>query len=93
MLANIQVMLPEIPNVVVIPNTAINYSMYGESVYVLQKTKINNIYTINTRNIKPLYFGDGQTVVDGLKPDEKIVNKGLNRVTDGQLVKIASQNA
>ncbi|WP_119328999.1 efflux RND transporter periplasmic adaptor subunit [Cysteiniphilum halobium] len=91
MIANIKLELPAISNAIAIPNTAINYSMYGESVYVLNKTATQNVYIAKEEDITPLYFGKGKTVVSGLKPNEKIINNGLNRVTDGQYVKIVNK--
>jgi membrane fusion protein (multidrug efflux system) len=84
MFANIQVMLPQEQNVIVVPQTAITYNLYGDSVYVIQQDGTDK------KTGKPIYKAITKYVTVGDKLDNTvIILKGLNAgeevVTSGQL--------
>lgn len=83
MFANVSVMLPEEKNVVTVPQTAIAFSLYGDSIFVVeQKGK--------DKNNKPIHIVYRRFVTTGDRQDNLIaVTKGLKAgevvVTSGQL--------
>lgn len=91
MFANIQIEQPTIPNVIVIPSTAISYSLYGDSVFVIHKGKKDKdgkpILTVKRVFITT---GDQQgnytEVTQGIKPGQEIVSSGELKLDDGTRV-------
>lgn len=97
--ARIALQLPGAREVQVIPRTAINYSSYGTSVFVVQPRK-------KAEGEQPAKEGEGQPeleavqrfvrigeargdfviVVDGLKPDEQVATSGLMKLNNHQPV-------
>jgi len=94
--------LPVSQNVVVIPRTAIDYSAYGNAVYVVQKKKQDP----NAKPAEPVpgappatdlevtqrfvktgpVRGDFIAILDGLKEGEEIATSGLLKLRNGQPV-------
>lgn len=89
MFARIDVHLPETRTVVVLPTTAIVYSPYGDSVYVVgQDEKIGGL-AVQQRWVKVgPKRGDLVALLDGVKPGEEIVTAGQGKLRPGAAVKV-----
>jgi multidrug efflux system membrane fusion protein len=88
MFANLKVELPAAAGKVTVPETALDYSLYGTSVYVIQDGGKNDKgEPILTAKRTQVTIGDaveGRIVVDsGLKAGDRIVTTGLGKLFDG----------
>lgn len=100
MFANVNVILPAENNVVVVPQTAVNYDLYGDSIYLLipldqsnkkkdAKTKQQTIYTPKRVFVQPGERRGNQVVIlQGLKGGEWVVTSGQLKITDKSTVVI-----
>jgi membrane fusion protein, multidrug efflux system len=88
MFAAARVQLPAQPNILTVPETAVDYSAYGESVYVLRddgktadgKPKYKAIQTF----VKTGTRRDGKiAILDGVKVGELVVNAGQVKLQNG----------
>ena len=71
--------------VLVLPDTAVTYSPYGNSVFVIEKTPKGA--TVTRRQIETGPIRDGQVaVLKGLGAGEQIVAVGQNKLRNGMLV-------
>lgn len=90
MFAAIKVNEAPIPNVVVIPTSAISYSLYGNSVFVIEKDPINK----NTLKVKRRFVNTGESqgnytiIKKGLGKNEQIASSGELKLQDGTHVVI-----
>ena len=93
MFASIDVEQPTLPNVVVLPTTAISYSLYGNSVYIIEKDKDNKDSLVVKRVF--VNTGDQQgnyTIIKkGVKADQLVVSSGELKLQDGTRVVINNQ--
>lgn len=99
MFAELDVLLPDIQPRVVVPETAIDFSLYGNSVYVVvpaadsptgeddrQLEARRRFVSIGERR-------DGQVVVtDGLQAGEQVISSGQLKLDDGTAVVINNSN-
>lgn len=90
MFARIQIQLPQTEDVVVIPRTAISYSPYGNSVFVISEEAAEGA---EPRLVAKSRFvqtgrerGDLVTILDGLKPGERVATSGLLKLRNGASV-------
>lgn len=93
MFVNVTVLLPENKKVIVLPETAIAYSLHGDSVFVLQKNGIN-------KNKQPIFKtirrfvkvgerrGDLVSILEGIQPGEQVVTSGQIKLKDNTEVLI-----
>lgn len=93
MSANINVLLPTRLNIVTVPQTAIDFSLYGDSVFILQndgKDKDGSpVYVVHRRYVTTGERRDNEIeVTKGLKPGEEVVTSGQLKLDDGTHVKI-----
>jgi len=95
MYADVNVVVGEPQPVVTIPQTAVTYSLYGDSVFAVVKAKNPDPNAkepdleIERRFIKLGTVRDGRVnVVDGVKPGEQIVIAGQNKIDQGSKVRI-----
>jgi multidrug efflux system membrane fusion protein len=88
MFANARVQLPAGPDVVTVPETAIDYTAYGESIFVLSedgkdkdgKPKYKAVQTF----VKTGARRDGKVaVLDGIKAGDLVVNAGQLKLQNG----------
>lgn len=90
MFASIQVEQPILPNVLAIPSTAISYSLYGNSVYLIEKSQDpthRGQMTVKRVFIKTGDQQENYTVVtEGLKEGQLIVSAGELKLEDGSAV-------
>ncbi len=95
--ARIKVILAAKKNVVVLSQTAINYTLYGSTVYIVkpyQKTshiekEENKLFTVDLRPVRIGEQKKGKVVIlSGVKAGEMVVTSGQLKLNNGQLVKI-----
>jgi len=92
MFADVRVELPHTESVITIPDTAISYAPYGDSVFVIEQKDGN--YSVTRRQIKTGNTRDGRvSVVSGLSAGEQVVSAGHNKLRSGQGVIIDSKPA
>ena len=97
MFAKAEVVLPETPNVVVVPETAVDYSLYGDSVFVIREDGADKagkpILKATRIGVKTGDRFNGKvTIVSGLKGGEQIAASGQLRLTNGAAVTIEPGN-
>jgi membrane fusion protein, multidrug efflux system len=98
MFVNAAVVLPPQPDVVVLPETAVDYTLYGDSVYVIREdgrdAKGNPILKAARAPVKTGARWDGKVaIVDGLKPGLRVVAAGQIKLQDGVQVAITGSPA
>lgn len=88
MYANIDVLQPPVKNVLVLPRTAINYSLYGNSVYLVQKvtdmTSKKSSLKVFQKFVK---VGDERgskvVILSGINAGDEVVNSGQLKLQNG----------
>lgn len=105
MFANLQVLLPGDPLQVVVPETAITYTLYGNSVYVIGEKKGEDgqvvkddksqaQLTVERRVVETGERRDGVVVIlKGLQAGEQVVTAGQLKLDNGAHVSIANAQA
>jgi membrane fusion protein, multidrug efflux system len=93
MFVNAAVVLPPQPDVMVLPETAVDYTLYGDSVYVIREdgkdAKGNPILKAMRTPIKTgARWGDNVAILDGVKPGERVVAVGQVKVQNGAQIAI-----
>jgi membrane fusion protein (multidrug efflux system) len=101
MFAAIEVVEPALSKVLVLPTTAISYSLYGNSVYLIQKEEIENPEdkkkSQEVLKVKRIFIetGDQQgnysVITKGLKPGQLVVGSGELKLEDDTRVVINNQ--
>ena len=92
MFADIRVQLPQRDGVLTIPDTAISYAPYGDSVFVIEQSDSGHI--VKRRQIETGGTRNGRiSVLSGLVEGEQVVSAGHNKLRNGQAVKIDSKPA
>ncbi|UZE51243.1 efflux RND transporter periplasmic adaptor subunit [Rhodopseudomonas sp. P2A-2r] len=97
MFATTTVVLPDKPAVITVPETAVDYTLYGDSVYLITekktddgKTSLNAVRTF----VKTGDRIDGRAViVRGLNPGDKVVQVGQLKLQSGAAVAISTDPA
>ncbi|CAB3625941.1 Multidrug resistance protein MdtA [Achromobacter pulmonis] len=96
MFAHGQVVLPPRPGVLTVPETAISYSAYGDSVYVVTPPKAGDASappTVTQAYVQTAERVRGRVVVTkGLKPGDRVVTSGQLRLHNGAAVEISTQD-
>ncbi|GAM78866.1 membrane fusion protein [Vibrio ishigakensis] len=90
MFARAQVVLPTLHDQVVLPQTAITYTLYGDSVYVLnsETNRVDQrVVKVGERKL------DKVLILDGIKAGETIVTSGQVRLSNEAKVKIVTSDA
>lgn len=90
--ARVNIILPIKKDVIVIPQTAINYTVYGNTVYVVKRKKEKEgkeKLTVELVDVETSEQRDNKMIVTkGLKAGEEIVTSGQLKLTNGQAVMI-----
>lgn len=91
MFVSTAVVLPEQAPEVVLPETAVDYTLYGDSVYVIREDGTGAdgkpVFKAARTAVKTgLRWDDKVAILDGLKPGERVVAAGQNKVQDGAAV-------
>ena len=94
MFVNAAVVLPPQPDMMVLPETAVDYTLYGDSVYVIREdgkdAKGNPILKAVRTPVKTgARWGNNVTILDGLKPGDRVVAAGQVKVQSGAQVAIS----
>ena len=88
MAAEVKVLLPQQAQVISIPIIAIEYSLHGNSVYVVKPNKDKKL-SVSPRYIKiGAKQADRVSIIDGLEAGEQIVTSGQLKLHNGSLIKI-----
>lgn len=83
MFATLEVDLGERVDLVTIPETAMTYSIQGNTVYIIQETE-EGALTAVPRVVKGGMVRDGRvSVIEGLKPGDRVVSVGQNKLYRG----------
>ena len=92
MFAKVQVLLPVLTEQVVLPQNAINFTLYGETVFVLEdgKTAQGEPVKIAKQVVVKVgeRAGNDAHVVSGLKPGDLVVTSGQIRLSNGSQAKL-----
>jgi multidrug efflux system membrane fusion protein len=97
MFATTTVVLPDKSAVITVPETAVDYTLYGDSVYLITEKKADNGATGLTAVRTFVRTGDrfnGRAVIQsGLKPDDRVVAVGQLKLQSGAAVVISTDPA
>lgn len=92
MFADVRVLMPQEEPVVTVPDTAISYAPYGDSVFVIEERDGRHI--ASRRQIETGRTRDGRVaVLSGLAAGEQVVSAGHNKLRNGQAVVIDERPA
>jgi multidrug efflux system membrane fusion protein len=94
MFATTTVVLPDKPAVITVPETAVDYTLYGDSVYLIKETKADDGKTSLTVERTFVRTGDrvdGRVVIaSGLKAGDRVVAVGQLKLQSGSAVAISA---
>jgi multidrug efflux system membrane fusion protein len=95
MFVDAKVVLPPQPDTLVLPATAVEYTLYGDSVFVIREEGKNAngepiLKAVRTPVKTGMRWGDNVAILDGLKRGERVVSAGQVKVQNGAQVKIGS---
>jgi multidrug efflux system membrane fusion protein len=97
MFATTTVVLPDKPPVVTVPETAVDYTLYGDSVFVIKEKNADDGKTSLTAERIYVQTGDrinGRAVIlRGLKDGDRVVALGQNKMQSGAAVAISTEAA
>lgn len=90
MFAAISIEQPSIPNTIILPSTAISYSLYGDSVFVIEQDKENkDILRARRVFVKTGEQKGNYTVIQsGIKAGQLVVSSGELKLQNGTRVVI-----
>lgn len=92
MFAKAEAVVPNDITAVVVPETAVDYSLYGEIAYVIEDAtdaKGNPILKVKRQSVKTGQHFDGKVAVtEGLAGGERVVAAGQLKLNDGAVVTI-----
>jgi multidrug efflux system membrane fusion protein len=99
MFAKIEIVLPPVPDVVVVPETALDYTLYGNSVFVLKadeggaKDKEGHpLFKAVRTFVKAGERSDaGVAILQGLNPGDRVVASGQHKLVDNMPVVISPE--
>src|ERR1700716_3417556 len=97
MFATTTVVLPDKPAVVTVPETAVDYTLYGDSVFLITEKKADDGTTSLTAVRSFVKTGNrigGRVVItNGLKPSDRVVAVGQLKLQSGAAVAISTDPA
>lgn len=96
MFAAVRVVLPPASNMLTVPETAVDYTVYGDSVFLVASSKDGEGKDSLIVNRTPVRTGDRALnrveVLHGLKPGDKVVVSGQLKLQNGAPVTLAENN-
>ncbi len=95
MFAEADILLPELTQQIVIPRSAVTYTLYGDSVYVIETVNEEGkaIQRVKQKSIKVIEMNNGQVLISGgVKVGDKVVTSGQIRLSNKSKVKIAEND-
>ena len=94
MFATATVVLPEKPPVLTVPETAVDYTLYGDSVFVINEKKTDDGKATLTADRTYVQTGDrinGRAVIiKGIKEGDRVVAVGQLKIQSGAAVSIST---
>ena len=97
MFATTTVVLPDKPAAVTVPETAVDYTLYGDSVYLITEKKADDgktSLTVVRTFVRTGDRTDGRVVItNGLKPGDRVVAVGQLKLQSGVAVAISPDPA
>ncbi|GLT14665.1 efflux RND transporter periplasmic adaptor subunit [Vibrio algivorus] len=92
MFARASIVLPTIHDQIIAPQTAITYTLYGDSIYVLEEK--DGVQRVTQTVVKVgERAGSVAHILDGLKPGQTIVTSGQVRLSNNSKVKVVESDA
>ncbi len=93
MFADVIVVLPDKPPAITVPETAVDYTLYGDSVYLIKEKKEDGGKTSLTVERSFVRTGDridGRAVIEkGVKPGDRVAAVGQLKLRSGAAVEIS----
>ena len=87
MSVGLEITLPDEQHVLVIPNTAVLYAPYGDTVFVLEESKPGQAATVRQQFVKLGHSrGDFVAVTEGLAKGQQVVSAGAFKLFNGMSV-------
>jgi multidrug efflux system membrane fusion protein len=94
MFAKVDVVLPPVKDAVIVPETAVDYTLYGNAVFVLQPAEDGAKDANGNPVLKAVRtfvktgdrFDNKVAILSGVKPGDRVVAAGQNKLVDGALV-------
>ncbi len=98
MFARVQVQLPVLKSQMAIPQTAINFTLYGQTVYVVEPGKDEQVQPLKNDKGEPIQVArqvvvevgerkeDQAHITGGLQPGQEVVVSGQVRLSNGSHV-------
>jgi multidrug efflux system membrane fusion protein len=98
MFANASVVLPPQPDVVTVPETAVDFSLYGDSVFVIEDAgtddKGNKVLKAKRAFVQTgAHFDNKVAILKGISAGERVANAGQLKLNDGATVTLSESNA
>jgi membrane fusion protein, multidrug efflux system len=93
MFANVSVTMPDAPPMVVVPETAVDFSLYGDSVFVVHEEKAADgapVLKVMRSFVKTGDHFDGKVVIlSGLAGGDRVAKSGQTRLNNGTVVTVS----
>lgn len=105
MYAHVHVVRPPLPNVVTVPETAVEYTLYGDSVFVVTEDTAAPPPAAGQKGGGPAlkvkrtfvktgdHFDNKVAIIEGLKPGDRVATSGQIKLTDGAAVTLTTSDA
>lgn len=91
MFASIKIEQPAIAHVLVVPSTAISYTLYGDSVFVIEKNKQGLLYVKRVFITAGEQQGNDTVIKKGLKAGQLVASSGELKLQDATPVTINNE--
>ena len=88
MFANVQVVLPAVKDVLMIPLTAVSFASYGDSVFVIENNDKDQLSARQQFVQLGERRGDYVEVMQGLEDGQTVANDGVFKLRNGATVKV-----
>ncbi|MBX6321959.1 MAG: efflux RND transporter periplasmic adaptor subunit [Rhodospirillaceae bacterium] len=97
MFANVRVVLPPLTGMITLPATAVDYSLYGDSVFLVtpagEDGKGNPLYTVKRTFVETgQRFADKVAIVKGLNEGDLVVASGQIKLHNGATVSLSGSD-
>jgi multidrug efflux system membrane fusion protein len=98
MFANAKVVLPPLPDAVTVPETAVDYSLYGDSVFVVAADGTDDagkpVLKVKRSFVKTgARFDNKIVILSGLKAGDRVAGSGQLKLNDGAVVTVNDADA
>lgn len=97
MFADVRVVLPPVPNLVVVPETAVDYTLYGDSVYVVREQPGADGKPALTAERVPVTTGERAAnrveIRRGVNAGDRVIVSGQMKLGNGAAVSIADSTS